>query len=391
MRYSPRRPGSRLASAGSWRVLAACLSLAALILACGSPNTTQELAPTDAPPQQQPTAPDTERPATPTRPEASFIRGINLSPRGFPNTFEEWESFFDQAAAIPDAAVIWNGAWREDVSAGSDAGEVPDSAVAVMSSARGHDLSSIFVFGWRSGSELHLSVPQDPTDDWSNEAAHELFAKTVREFAAEHQPNYILLGNENDFYYEQDPNDYTNWVRAYERAYSAVKAASPETKVGPVFNLEHLAGAGGLNHWDTPHWGALEGHDLEQVDVIGLTLYPWLGAATPGEVPPDLLAPLLDRIDGKPLVITETGWPAGNPGGLEVQWQYSEAAQVEYLTTLAELLPPDAAEVVSWVFLHPMQDPGGQPVEWKLYSTISLMNEGGGPRPVYEPWLSFTP
>lgn len=382
-----RRPDQRW----NWLPILVLTSLLISGLACGAGPDPQRPQSAAQELEQDPATPAPAVSPSPSITVPPVARGVNLSPRGFPNTFSEMEDFYREVVNIPDAAVQWNGSWREDVEAGTDAGTVPASAAGLASAARARGLTSVVVFGWRSGSALHISVPQDPTDNWSNQQAHSLYAKMVEEFAAEHKPPYLLLGNENDFYYEQDPDDYTNWVRAYERAYAAVKSASPDTMVGPVFNYEHLAGRGELNAWDTPHWGALEAHNLEFVDVVGLTLYPWFGAATPAEMPQDLLDPLFNRIEGIPLVITETGWPAGNPGGLDVAWQTSEQAQVEYLAALGELLPTDRVRVVSWLFLHPMQDPGGQPVEWKLFSTISLMDEAGSPRPVYEPWLSFTP
>jgi hypothetical protein len=54
-------------------------------------------------------------------------------------------------------------------------------------------------------------------------------------------------------------------------AYDAIRAVSPETLVGPVFQYEHLSGLGRLAAMTAPNWGALAAHDLGRVEVLGLS------------------------------------------------------------------------------------------------------------------------
>lgn len=348
---------SRTGAGVGWALLAAGLA----VLACGAQTSTP----------------------------ATVLKGVGLSPQGFPADYSRLESFFEEVGRMPSGAAMWNGAWRDDVVAGADAGAIPEPAALTVEQSRAQGATPVVVFGWRSGTTVYIGVPADSTNDWSNQAAQDLFLAMLSDFAAKYAPPFVFVGNENSFYYEQDPADYDNWIAFYNRAYDAIHQASPQTAVGPVFNYEHMAGLGGLNGWNTPHWGALEAHDLSKVDVLGLTVYPWLGHATPDSIPADYLAPLIERIGTTPIAVTETGWPAENLGGLNPPWETSEAAQVAYLPRLAAMLAGKDARMANWLFLYPMVDPGGSPLDWKLSGSISLRNSQGEPRPVYDAWIAF--
>jgi hypothetical protein len=320
----------------------------------------------------------------------ALVRGVALSPRGFPGSYEQLPAFFDEVRGIPGGGALWNGAWREDLSGGSDAGRIPAAATLTMEQSRSRSITPVIVFGWRAGTTLFLSMPGNARNDWSNGTARAAFRTMLIDFARGQRPPFMFLGNESDFYYEQDPADYRNWLSFYDDAYDAIKAVSPATRVGPVFNFEHLAGRGSLNGWNKAHWEALTLHDLARVDIVGLTLYPFFDAARAANLPDDYLAPLFARIGAKALAITETGWPAETPaGGAPPLWEANEAAQVTLLDRLDAVLRSRDVRLISWLFLHPMQDPGGAPLIWRQFGSISLRNSSGAKRAVYDRWTAF--
>jgi len=321
---------------------------------------------------------------TPT--QVSVTKGFGISPQGFPLDYSRIADFYAEVSSMTDGGVMWNGLWKE-----SGAGAVPQAAASLMQVSNTYEFTPVVVFGWRSGTTLFLDVPSDATNNWSNAAARSLFQSMLVDFAATYKPPYLFLGNENDAYYEQNASDYANWISFYNSAYDAIKSASPDTMVGPVFNFEHMAGAGTLNGWTTAHWGALESHDLSKVDTVGVTVYPFLSYASPGSVPSSYLDPLISRVGSKPIAITETGWPAENLGGLNPPWETSEQAQVTYLSRLDAMLEGKNVKMVNWLHLYPMKDTGGSPTEWKLFSSISLRDSSGNKRPAYDAWLSFSP
>jgi hypothetical protein len=184
---------------------------------------------------------------------------------GFPVDYSQLPDFFAEVARIPAGGVMWNGAWRDDVIGGTNAGIIPAAARVNLESSFTYGFTPTVVFGWRSGTTVLLAVPGNATNDWTNARAKELFRDMVGDIARTYQPPFVFLGNENDFYYEQNPADYANWIAWYDAAYDVIKAASPSTLVGPVFNYEHMAGSGALNGWTTTYWSALEMHDFTRV------------------------------------------------------------------------------------------------------------------------------
>lgn len=328
--------------------------------------------------------------ADPTSPvdlgPSGLTRGVALSPAGFPADYSQINTFFDEVAGMGRGAVMWNGAWRDDAEHGSDAGTVPLAATAInTASLNGTRFAPVAVFGWRSEQTLFIKVPANQTNDWSNTAARMAFRTMVRDYAAAHRPALLFLGNESDFYVEQNPADYARWVTTYNEAYDAIKAASPGTKVGPVFNVEHMMGWGTFSGWTTPHHEAWTLHDAGRVDVVGLTVYPYLGIASPAQVPVTYLDPVLAMIGSKPIAITETGWPA--EAATAVAWQPGENQQVEYLNRLDAMLRNRSVLLVNWLFLYPMS--AGSPDVLATFGSVSLRRASGGKRPVHDAFVSF--
>jgi hypothetical protein len=319
------------------------------------------------------------------------IKGFGLSPVGFPRDYSKTVEFYAELKTIPNSGVMWNGAWRDDVAGGTDAGQIPVAAAATVQGAGAAGVPPIIVFGWRSGGFLFLNVPANATNNWSNEESKELFLQMLVDFVTTYFPPLLFLGNENDFYFEQNPIDYANWIAFYDAAYDTIKVVAPSTEVGPVFNYEHLAGAGAMNGWTTPRWGALTAHDFSKIDVVGVTVYPFLQYSSPTSVPADYLNPLIARIGLKPIAITETGWPAEDPLNLSPPWEVSDTSQVAYVPRLQAATQGKLLRSVNWLFLNGMVSPGGTPLDWQLFGSISIRDTLGNKRLVYDDWVAFQP
>ncbi|MCW5839192.1 MAG: glycosyl hydrolase 53 family protein [Anaerolineales bacterium] len=331
-----------------------------------------------------PTALPTTLPAPPAG--SAVLKGYGISPLGFPGDYSQYPQFLEEVAGLPNGAVMFNGAWRDSI---DSRGQPPQAAAGLMQAAAQYGFTPIIVFGWRSGAQLHLDLPTNATNNWSNAEARALFIQMLVGFAAEHHPPYLFLGNENDEYFITQPEDYVRWVEVYNQAYDAIKAASPATQVGPIFQYERMAGLGLLNGWNEAHWGALDAHDLNKVDVVGITLYPWFSVATPQQIPDDYLAPLLQHTGATPIAITETGWPADTQG-LQTPWQASPQTQVAYVDALQRILQGTSVSILNWLFINPIAaEPNS--LEVQLFGSISLRTVSGDKRPVYDAWVNFLP
>ncbi len=325
-----------------------------------------------------------------TDPGPASLRGFGLSPEGFPLPVDasHWTAFYAEVGGMGRGAVMWNGAWRDDVAGGSDAGTVPAACSSLAAASSTYGFTPVFVFGWRSGTTLYLNVPDNSVNNWTNPQARSRFIGMLVDFAAARNPPYLFLGNENDFYFEQDNVDYLNWLSFYDSAYDNVKAVSPSTLVGPVFNFEHMAGSGALNGWTASFWGALDLHDKSRVDIVGITVYPWLNFSAAASVPSTYLVPLFVRVGPKPVAVTETGWPAENLGGLDPPWSTSPQDQVDYIPRFFSAIAGRDVRLVDWTFLHFMVDDGTHSTEWKMFGSVSLYDNSAVRRPAYALWKS---
>lgn len=322
--------------------------------------------------------------------EAAVVKGFGISPQGFPVDYSKFPEFLQEVGEMPNGGVMFNGAWREDVEGGSDAGSIPRTAITTVEQSEVYGYTPIVVFGWRTEEAQHIGVPANPTDDWTNQEARALFLEMLVKFAETHEPPYLFLGNESDAYFTMHPEDYARWVEFYNEAYDAVKTISPRTMVGPIFQYERISGQGVFSRWTEPQWGALEAHDLGRVDIVGITLYPWLSVPTPEEVPGDYLAPLLERIGDKPVAITETGWP-GDPQGIELAWEASPDAQVRYIAALNRILGEVDLRILNWLHLYPLARTEDNLQAWQSFGSVALRDAAGNQMPIYELWVAYQP
>jgi len=217
---------------------------------------------------------------------------------------------------------------------GTDAGSLPAGAALTVQQAGPFGYEPILVFGWRGSDQPDIRIPMNPENSWRNEAA------------------------------------------------------------AALYQYERTAGVGVLAAQTGASWGALTLHDLDRIDVLGLTLYPFFSHATPGDIPTNYLEPLAQRLGGRPIAITETGWPAEIPDGFELPWEASEGHQVEYLEALGRVLQGFDVPLVTWLYRHPLAqvaEGGLTPLEWNIFHSLSLRRGSGEKRPVHNAWVAFSP
>ncbi|TND10281.1 MAG: hypothetical protein FD123_529 [Bacteroidetes bacterium] len=314
------------------------------------------------------------------------LTGFSLSPEGFPFTFDSLPQFFTEVTQNCPGSVIYGSArWYDSASA---AGNVPAVAGLISGSTpTPYNYTSMVTLGWATyPSTLYLD-PQGGANNWTNAATRSLYLQTLAS-TADQNPAYLFVGNEVNFYIETDSLDYLNWVSFYHEAYDTIKAHSPQTKVGTVFNYEHLSGNGdNLNPipWTAPHWSALTLIDTAKMDVVAVNTYPFLQYLDVNSVPNNYLQPFFDTVGNKPVVITETGWPADDFG--LAPWGASPAEQSAYVNKLFTMISGQNVEAVNWLFLHYMMD-YNQTIEDAVFCSISMYDSTGVAYPAYALWQS---
>lgn len=68
-------------------------------------------------------------------------------------------------------------------------------------------------------------------------------------------------------------------------------------------------------------------------------------------------------------------------------WEPGEDEQLTWLERLEAMLDDRSVEFVHWLFLHPLAS--GSPSLLSTFGTVSLRDDAGAARPVYDPFVDF--
>ncbi|MCD6424186.1 MAG: hypothetical protein J7L35_01665 [Anaerolineales bacterium] len=202
---------------------------------------------------------------------------------------------------------------------------------------------------------------------------------TIREVLGNFDLEYLAFGVEaNRLIPEVSQAAWLDYVTAYREVYDLVKFHSPDTKVFPIFQLEYLKGAAMLSGLEIePHWEVLD--DFEsKLDLVGLTIYPFLEYTSVTEIPPDYYDDIPEKID-LPIAITEMAWLSEDVSIV----QGSEEAQVEFLLGILDATRDWELEMMLYSFLY---EPSGV----DLFASAALNTTEGEAKEVYLYWLALT-
>ena len=247
----------------------------------------------------------------------------------------------------------------------------------VVTGLRVYELKPFLTLGFATiehipgeGLRYVVDAPQGVNACLSDPEFKRLWVEEAEKMASEFRPDYLSLGNEVNDYFHFHPEDLEDYLTLVGSAYSAIKRASPNTKVLVVFSLDHLIENGQL-----PMIGPFN----EEVDLIGFTTYPWKRYDTPEDIPDNYYSRLTANIS-KPIAFTEIGWPSSD----------SEDEQARFLSRFLELTKRMNIEMVNWLFLHDTKLSGiASLISEPETTTISLKTAGGGEKQVYHIWQSL--
>ncbi len=203
--------------------------------------------------------------------------------------------------------------------------------------------------------------------------------------AEKYHPPYLALGVEVNGYYTENPSDYSNYLSLYLESYNAVKRVSPDTLVFPIFQYERLRGGVFFlgDNQDQSQWHLIEQFN-DQLDLIGLTTYPFLLYDDPAELPANYYTEITKHAS-KPIAFTEMGWPSDplsvapdNPHG------GSEEEQASFVQRFFELTKDLNLELVMWSFPNDI-DPNSN----QAFTSVSLRYNDGRKKPALAIWRSW--
>jgi len=159
------------------------------------------------------------------------------------------------------------------------------------------------------------------------------------------QPDYIVMQTEANLMYRFNRPEFENFRSLYAEAYAAVKAVSPNTKVGISYLYSQWFLDWVINDIDVP---AL----LTPYDFVAFTTYPeWLVSdghyPNIAAIPPDFHGYARIAYPDASIVFSEVGWSSKGRGTPELQ--------VEFVQNLPRLLSTVGPELVTWALLYDVE------------------------------------
>lgn len=338
--------------------------LALLVGACAAEGDSPPLAPTDTAAQATFIPAQTPLPtATPKLPVV--YRGTNFSPRSFDGP--DFLRFFDEAGQVGNI-VSWSGPWPQlaDLQRGAP------TVIGQLAAQKGLN------YMIQSAYPVKKDVQAPRIDD---EATKVSYLASLKAFVERFKPRYVALGVEINNYDADRRAVFDELVALFPAVADTVHAASPETKVMTIFQLEIMKGLrgglfGGKNDPATAQWDLLQ--LFPKADVISFTTYPSIIFKEPSEFPADYYTEIAKHTS-KPVVFTEIGWLASAviPG-----WESSEQEQAAFVARFKEMVAPLNPQLLLYSFLY---DPPISTVPL-AFDKIGLMRADGTPRPAWEAW-----
>lgn len=215
-------------------------------------------------------------------------------------------------------------------------------------------------------------------------ALHEAY---TLEIAREVRPDYFGLASEiNTLAAHGSPELYVELVDLVNTLASQIRMILPATAVFVSFQVDDAWNLFPLPDPPIDHFALVDDFD---VDVLGLSSYPFFVWPTPAEIPDDYFSRFRVATD-LPLILVEGGWSSESVDGL----QGSPEAQAEFLRRFEELL--DGVESPLWVMLIFADfDVGAFGLTPERQSALGRFSRMGivdtelRPKPAYDVWVDI--
>jgi hypothetical protein len=215
------------------------------------------------------------------------------------------------------------------------------------------------------------TVP-DYADSFSSPEVGEALMGWVDLLVDTFDPTYLNVGVELDMYAANRPDDWDNLFGLYQDIYGHVKETHPDTVVFASFQAE----LGDPDVFD----------DVTRFsDAVGISTYPYLAA----DGIPD--AEYLDRFAsaGLPMLIAETGYPAGEVTSPRGTVDSDAQTQAAYVAWLGERAAEQDLGFVVWFLpfdIEAFLSEPGTPASAAAFARLGLANADGKARPSLEQW-----
>jgi hypothetical protein len=152
----------------------------------------------------------------------------------------------------------------------------------------------------------------DENIDWDSPDLLERYKRVILEFSKEldKQPNYFIIANEADVYFEKNPDEFQKFVEFVRNSKKIIKDVFPNTQVGVSLTFEGLIKGGKRKNNIIKL--------IEISDAMFMTYYPVFDfKPTPAIETLKHLDLIIATANEKKIVLQEVGYPSGLNGDLE--------------------------------------------------------------------------
>lgn len=317
----------------------------------------------------------------PTRPApANHTFGVaGLIPRNFPNSSaDDWLNLYETLDETGGLLGVYTN-WSDSP---DTAGSIPKVVRTAFGLAPQYNFTPVVALGF------HRDAPGgglEPTLVLSDAGEREEFKAVAVAIAHTYQPKYLALGVEVNRLYNVDPAGFDDYVSLYAETYDAIKAASPDTLVFPIFQLELMKGKGyltGNSEGRQPQWELLDRFDA-RLDLAAFTTYPYFDYGSPADIPADYYSEIAARTT-RPLAFTEIGWPSAPLAPApDSEYGGSEEEQAAFVKRFFGLTANTNLAIALWSFPHDLDAAPSN----AAFDSVSLRRNDGTPKPALAEWL----
>lgn len=209
--------------------------------------------------------------------------------------------------------------------------------------------------------------------------AHQSYVTAAVDFVKKYNLKYLGIGIEINRIYEGSSANFDAFVSLFNDTYTAVKDASPTTKVFTVWQLEKLKGLngglfGGRNDPTKNEWSLLT--KLDRADFFAFTTYPGIIYTDPNDIPADYYSEIKTHT-GKGLGFTEIGWMSG---ASIKGWESSENEQARFVAKFADLAKALNSQINIWSFLYDQN-------VIEPFTSMGLIDKNGQKKTAWTAWV----
>ena len=349
----------------TWRWIAlACAIIAALAAApgCGGDD-------------------DTRDPAGEPR---SFMLGFSSLPREL--NAEAYGEAIEFAGQHGEVLLVQRMVPWEDFRPGAQvSGDLAENTAAELAAIDAAGLEVFFAIDptdGATGRDRLVELPADMAgrrfDDPEVRAAYASYAEYA---ARNYRPAWMALGVEMNLYYERNQDDFENFKSLYNEVYALVKEVSPETRITVTFQYEDLQGILPREDEHFASWHLVRAFE-PNIDFIGISTYPSLAFADPGQLPENYYSQLT-AFTSKPIAFADMGWASSGPGGLSGDAEAQQTAFLERALSEAEDLGmPFAVWFAIWDLSYAQDTP------FAVFQDIGLRRADDTEKPAWATWDS---